>query len=169
MHRSAGVTTSAVVVIAGSAFTLLCGALTLAGSAVVSKSTPPPNLPVSLGSVLIVEAIFTFAFGTWGLASGIGLIYLKRWGLLSAIALQCLAALSGAMLLVIPGHRARFRQLMEAMMASMNARMPQPAPFVFPTWFGLAFGFAMVLVILWFLVTRRSAFGRATEASDSQH
>lgn len=344
MHRSAGVTASAAVVVAGSAFTILCGALMLAGSAVVSS--PPSNLPVNLGSVLIVEAVLIFAFGAWGLASGIGLIYLKqwarisllvfagilvgvalpamammsmirlpdshdpnlpanfmtvmrigmalfygvfaalggfwlyffnkrtvrvqfqtmqpvpeaaagdsflgtavpapiaserarplsitiigwylliscaiaplgllmtrsffqgvqfpfyflgfflfgrsayvafilwmgaqmlsgvgllklkRWGLLSAIALQCLGALSGAMLLVIPGHRARFRQLMEAMMASMNARMPQPAPLVFPTWFGLAFGFAMVLVILWFLITRRSAFGRATEAADVQH
>ena len=339
MHRSAGVTASAVVVIAGSAFTILCGALALAGSAVVSKSTPPPNLPVSLGSILIVEAIFTFAFGAWGLASGIGLIYLKqwarisllvfagflacitvpavammaviplpashdpnlpsnfmtvmrigmalfygmfaalgafwlyffnkrsvkaqfqtmlpvpetaagdsflataapapiaierarplsitiigwylliscalaplgllmtrslfqgvqfpfyflgfflfgrsaylafilwmgaqilsgvgllklkRWGLLLAIALQCLGLLNGALLLAIPGHRARFQQLMEAMTASMNARMPQPAPFVFPTWFGLGIGFLFVLAILWFLITRRAAFSSAT-------
>lgn len=344
MHRSTGVTISVVVVIAGSAFTILCGALALAGSAVISKLSPPANVPFNLGSVLIVEAIFIFAFGAWGLASGIGLIYLKQWarisllvfagilvcifvpgaammaviplpashdpnlpsnfmtvmrigmalfygmfaalggfwlyffnkrtvkvqfqtmqpvpesaagdlfvgtavpvvdqparplsitiigwflliscalsplflllnhallpgfqfpfyflgffffgrgaymvlivwmaaqmvaaagllklknwGLFGTIGLQCLTVANLALLAGIPGHRARFQQIMEAMMASMNTRMPQPAPFAFPVWGGFAMSLPIVLVILYFLITRRHAFSPATEAADAQH
>lgn len=44
MRRSTGVTISSVVVIAGSAFTFLCGALMLLGSAVLSKSGHPPDV-----------------------------------------------------------------------------------------------------------------------------
>jgi hypothetical protein len=345
MHRSAGVTASAVVVIVGSVFTILCGALMLLGSAAISKSSPPPNLPVSLGSVLIVEAILTFAFGAWGLASGIGLIYLKQWarisllvfagflacitvpavammavirlpdshdpnlpanfmtvmrigmalfygmfaalgvfwlyffnkrsvkaqfqtmlpvpettagdsflgtalpapiaserarplsitiiswfllvgsaiaplgllmnrfvfpgvqvplyflgffvygrnayvvfimwmaaqmaaavgllklrnwGLSSAIALQCLGAINATLLLVIPGHREKFQRIMESMMASMNARMPQSAPFEFPMWIGFVAVFPIALVVLWFLITRRHAFASAAQESASK-
>lgn len=106
MHRSTGVTISVVVVIAGSAFTILCGALALAGSAVISKLSPPANVPFNLGSVLIVEAIFIFAFGAWGLASGIGLIYLKQWARISLLVfagiLVCIFVPGAAMMAVIP-------------------------------------------------------------------
>jgi hypothetical protein len=338
MPRSAGVTVSAVVAIIGSAFTILFGAIMAAGSALVSKSSPPANVPINIGAFLVVEAAIICGFGAWGLAAGIGLIYLKRWarisilvfaailvvfslpgalfiafipfpktndpnlpvnfmplmragialfygmfaalgifwlyffnkrsvktqfqamppvpeaaagdsflgvaapaptvdqsarplsitiigwfllvgsaiaplglfmnralfpgvqvplyflgffvygrnayvvfimwmaaqmaaavgllklrnwGLFSAIALQCLGAINAALLLVIPGHRAKFQQIMETMMASMNARLPQPAPFEFPMWMGLAAVFPMALVVLWFLITRRHAFAPA--------
>ena len=339
MQRSAGVTTSAVVVIVGSAFTILCGAMLLLGSAFISKSSSAANVPVNLGSILIVEAIAVFALGGWGLATGIGLLYLKhwarvslliyagilvffslpaavlmafiplplptdpnlppnfaslmrvgmglfygafaalggfwlyffnkrivkvqfqavqripesaagdsflgsaipapvttqparplsitiigwflllssalsplfvlinpvmfsgarfplyflgfflfgrsayliffpwmaaqvvaaagllklkRWGLFATIGLQSLVVVNGTLLLSIPGHRARFQQIMETMMATMNARMPQPAPqYDFPVWLGFAASFPMVLVILWFLITRRGAFTSA--------
>ncbi|HEX8765911.1 MAG TPA: hypothetical protein VF740_12160, partial [Candidatus Acidoferrum sp.] len=87
MRRSTGITISAAVVIAGSAFTFLCGALMLLGSAVMSKSGHAPNVPVpvDIGSILIGEAIFVFAFAGWGLATGIGLIYLKRWARISIL------------------------------------------------------------------------------------
>lgn len=337
MRRSTGVTISAVVVIAGSAFTFFCGALMLLGSAVMSKTGQAPGVrvPVDIGSILIGEAIFVFAFAGWGLATGIGLLYLKpwgrisllifagmlaffslfsivflafipipnasnpnlpsnftsivrvgmglfygafgvlggfwlyffnkrsvkaqfqtaqpipetaagdsflgtpvpapdasqgvrplsitiigwylliscalaplgllmnrslfpgvrvpfyflgafllgrsaylafipwlaiqlvsavgllklkTWGLYSAIALESLGALNGGLLMVIPGHRLKFQQLLETMMASISARMPGPQPFIFPTWLGLGMGLAMVFVILWFLITRRHAF-----------
>src|SRR6266568_286774 len=83
MPRSAGVTVSAVVAIIGSAFTILCGALMLLGSALVSKSSPPANVPINIGALLIVEAAIICGFGAWGLAAGIGLIYLKRWARIS--------------------------------------------------------------------------------------
>ncbi len=345
MRRSAGVTASAVVVIIGSAFTLLCGAMMVLMSAFVSGQATAAHVPQNLGPFMAIDAVLFFGFGAWGLASGIGLIYLKKWarisllifagflvcislptmaviafialpnthdpslpanfmsvmrvgmvlfyamfaalggfwlyffnkgsvkvqfqamqpapesaagdlflaaampapsasqrtrplsitiigwfllvssaiaplgllmnralfpgvqvplyflgffvfgrnayvvfimwmaaqmaaavgllklrnwGLFSAIALQCLGAINAALLLVIPGHRARFQQIMETMMASMNARMPQPVPFPFPAWIGFAMGFPIILVILWFLITRRHAFTSAAQELPSK-
>lgn len=334
MRRSAGVTVSAVLVLLGSAFTLLLGVLMLLSSAFLSKTSPSANVPVNFGAIVAVEAVVVFAFGGWGLASGIGLIYLKqwarisllvfagflvcvslpavalmavislptphdpnmppsfmavmrvgmalfygmfaalggfwlyffnkrsvklqfqamqpapesaagdsflgaavpgpittparplsitiigwflligsaftplwlllnralfaglqfpfyflgfflfgrsahlvlivwmaaqmaaavgllklkRWGLFVTIGMQCLTIANVTLLTGIPGHRARFQQIMETMMASMNARMPQPAPFDFPAWAGFALSVPIVLVILYFLITRRRAF-----------
>lgn len=335
MARSAGITVSRVVVIIGSVFTILCGAMMLLGSAFVSKSSPSANLCVNLSGFLIFEAAMLFGFGGWGSAAGIGVLYLKRWarisllvfagflvcisapavvlmalvplpdthdvnlpanfttlmrigmglfysmfaalggfwlyffnkrsvkaqfqakqpvpesaagdsfpapitvqiarplsitiigwfllvgsaiaplglvmnralfpdvqvpfyflgfflfgsnaylvfagwivaqmtaavgllklkrwGWFASIATQCLGALNGALLVVLPGHRARFQQIMETMTASMNARLAQPAPFVLPAWIAFAMGFLMVLVILWFLISRRKAFASAQE------
>src|SRR5689334_13699847 len=83
MPRSSGVTASAGVVIAGSGFTFLLGAMMLLGSAVMPKSTQAANVPIDVGSILIGEAIFVFAFAGWGLATGVGLLYLKRWARIS--------------------------------------------------------------------------------------
>jgi len=337
MPRSPGVTASAVAVLIGSSFTLLCGAMMVLGSAFFTRANPAARLPENFGSILVVEAVLFFGFGGWGLASGIGLfclkqwarisllvyagllicvslpaaalmavislphdpnlpvnfmpvirvgmalfygmfaalggvwlyffnkrsvkvqfqamprmpesaagdvfvgvpapeasasqsarplsitvigwflliasalaplgalinralfpgvqgpfyflgffffgwsgylvllvwmaaqmvaavglLKLKRWGLFATIALQCLTLLNATLLLVIPGHRARLQQIMETMVASMDARLPQPAPFVFPTWIGFGMAFPMVLVILWFLVTRRQVFNSAS-------
>src|SRR5262252_7373756 len=86
MPRSAGVTVSAVVAIIGSTFTILVSALMLLlGFAFVSKSGQAANVPVNIGAVLGVEAAVTFGFGAWGLAAGIGLIYLKRWARISIL------------------------------------------------------------------------------------
>lgn len=127
MHRSAGVTASAVVVIAGSAFTILLGALALAGSAVLSKSTPPANVPFNLGSILIVEAILIFAFGAWGLASGIGLIYLKQWARISLLVfagfLVCISLPAAAMMAVIPLPASHDPNLPENFMTGMRIGM----------------------------------------------
>jgi hypothetical protein len=347
MPRSAGITVSAVVAIIGSGFTILLGAMMLLGSALISKSGPAANVPVDVGAVLIVEAAIIWAFGAWGLAAGIGLIYLKRWarisilvfaailvfftlpaglvmafvplpksndpnlpvnfmllmrvgmvlfyaafaalggfwlyffnkrgvkaqfqamqtvpesagdsflgaaipapissqstrplsitiigwyllatsalaplsllfsskffagtqgvqvpfyflgfffvgrgaypifilwiaaqiaaavgllklkrwGLFATIGLQSLAVVNGALLLCIPAHRARFQQIMEAMMASMNARRPQSAPFEFPIWIGYVAVFPTISVILWFLITRRHAFTSDAEEVNRQ-
>lgn len=92
-----------------------------------------------------------------------GLLRLKNWGLFATVGLQCLAAVNAALLMVIPGHRARLQQVMETMMASMNARLPQPGPFTYPAWVGVAIAFPATLVILWFLITRRRAFSSAAE------
>lgn len=89
-----------------------------------------------------------------------GLLKLKRWAFFTTIGLQSFAILNGTLLLSIPGHRARLQRIMETMMASMNARMPQPAlpPFNFPVWWEYAVSLPIVAVILWFLITRRHAF-----------
>ena len=91
-----------------------------------------------------------------------GLLKLKRCGLFATIGLQSLAILNGTLLVSIPGHRARFQQIMKAMMASMHARMSQPAPQLnVPVWIGFVMSFPGVLLILWFLITRRRAFTSA--------
>lgn len=60
------------------------------------------------------------------------------------------------------GHSRTSRKtstIMETMMASMNARMPHPAPpFNCPIWRRFAASFPILGVILYFLITRRGAF-----------
>jgi len=85
MSRSTGITVSAVVVIIGSTFTLLCGAMMLLGSVFAINSTHAADAPVNLGYVLIIEAVVTFGFGAWGLASGIGLLKTKEWARISTL------------------------------------------------------------------------------------
>src|SRR6266566_2027450 len=97
------------------------------------------------------------------MVAAVAMLKLKMWGLFATIGLQCLAGVNAALLMGIPGHRARFQQMMETMTASMNARLPEPVPFVFPAWIGLAMAFPVILVILWFLVTRRRAFASAAQ------
>ncbi len=97
------------------------------------------------------------------MVAAVAMLKLKKWGLFATIGLQCLAGVNAALLMGIPGHRARFQQMMETMTASMNARLPEPVPFVFPAWIGLAMAFPVILVILWFLVARRRAFASAAQ------
>lgn len=104
------------------------------------------------------------------MVAAVGLLKLKKWGLFATVGLQCLAIMNVALLVGVPANRARFQQFMEALMASMNARMPQPVPFVFPMWIGIASSLPIVFVILWFLITRRQAFTSAAQelACDSR-
>src|SRR5207245_9538520 len=64
------------------------------------------------------------------MVAAVAMLKLKMWGLFATIGLQCLAGVNAALLMGIPGHRARFQQMMETMTASMNARLPEPVPFV---------------------------------------
>jgi hypothetical protein len=85
MTCSTGITVSAVVVIIGSMFTLLCGTLILLGSIFTFNSSRSADAPVNLGYILVIEAVVTFAFGGWGLASGIGLLKTKQWARISTL------------------------------------------------------------------------------------
>jgi hypothetical protein len=85
MARSTGITVSAVVVIIGGAFTVLCGAMTLLGSDLVLNSSRAADAPVNLRYILVIEAFIFFGFGGWGLASGIGLIKTKDWARISTL------------------------------------------------------------------------------------
>jgi hypothetical protein len=85
MPRSAGVTTSAVIVLIGSVFTILGGVMMLLASTFLAKSSSGADLPPNLGHFVAVESIVFFAFGGWGLAAGIGLIYLKQWARISTM------------------------------------------------------------------------------------
>jgi hypothetical protein len=85
MPRSTGITVSAVVVIIGSAFTVLCGALVLLGPVFALNSRHAADAPVNLGYVLVIEAFVAFGFGGWGLAAGIGLVKTKEWARISTL------------------------------------------------------------------------------------
>jgi hypothetical protein len=130
---------------------------------------------------------FFFGRATYGIlivwsaaqfVAAIGLLKLKRAGLFATIAFQCLAIVNFALLAVIPGARAKYQQALDTMMATMNANMPQLtvgngsthtavnlSPF--PAWAAPLFSIPLVLVILWFLITRRHAFTHAEDELSS--
>jgi len=49
------------------------------------NSSHPPDAAVNLIYILGIEAFVTFAFGGWGLASGIGLLKTKEWARISTL------------------------------------------------------------------------------------
>lgn len=149
----------------------IIGWFLLVGSAITPLSLlsysaffPGVQLPLCfLGFFFFGRSAFLILF-VWmavQMVAAVGLLKLKNWGRLAAIGLQCLAVINAALLLGIPANRARFQQLMETMTASLNARMPQPVPFVFPAWIGFASSLPIVFVILWFLIARKQAFTSA--------
>src|ERR1700722_906675 len=85
MSRSTGITVSAVVVIIGSTFTVLCGAMMVLASFVALNSSRAADAPVNLRYILVIEAVVTFAFGGWGLASGMGLLKTKQSARISTL------------------------------------------------------------------------------------
>jgi hypothetical protein len=97
------------------------------------------------------------------MVAAVGLLKLKNWGLFGTIGLQCLTVINAVLLVGIPANRARFQQLMETMIASMNTRTSQPVPFAIPMWAGIASSLPLVFVILWFLITRKQAFNSAAQ------
>ncbi len=71
MPRSVGITVSAVVVIIGTAFTILGGAMMVLGSFFLSKSSPAANVPANLGFFVVIEAVMFSGFaGALRLALG---------------------------------------------------------------------------------------------------
>jgi hypothetical protein len=73
MPRSAGITISAVVVLIGSAFTILTGMVMMLGSLFMLNSTRA-NVPANFGTFAGIEAVILYGFGSWGIATGIGLV-----------------------------------------------------------------------------------------------
>lgn len=132
---------------------------------------PGQQFPLYFLGLFLFGRMGTLVFVVWmaaQTAAAVGLLKLKRWGLFTTIGLQCLTAVNGVLLLCISGHRARLQQIMDMMIASMNARMPHQNPFTFPAWIGFAAAFPVVLVILWFLITRRQAFRSGADEVDHQ-
>jgi hypothetical protein len=92
------------------------------------------------------------------IVAAVGLLKLKNWGRLATIALQSLGILNLVLLGAIPANRARFQNLLDSAMASMNPSAPRPFPFVFPAWAMMAASVPIFVVILGFLFTRKRAF-----------
>lgn len=110
-----------------------------------------------------VAAVAFFAWMAATAAAGVGVLKLKNWGRQLAIGLQVVGLLNGALLLGIPAHRARFQQIMSAaanlMVTSMTGSgAPAIQLSTMPAWPGIAVSAPVLLVILYFLVTRKRAF-----------
>jgi uncharacterized membrane protein (DUF2068 family) len=95
MRRSTGVTVSAIFVFLGSGVTLLFGAL-MAFALLLAPKTPaqPPFVRYALAFSIVMTA----AFAIWGVASGVGLLYLKQWARISMIVFCCIM-----LLFTVPG------------------------------------------------------------------
>lgn len=76
------------------------------GSALLSRSSAATDLPINLGVFLAAESALFFGFGGWGLASGIGLVYLKGWARISTLVfsgfLVCMSLPAAVLILLIP-------------------------------------------------------------------
>lgn len=87
MRRSFGVTFSAVVVFIGSGLTLLFALLAALSPLLGRTSDRPQNLPPAVGLML---GFIYLLFAGWGIASGVGLIQLRRWARISMLVFNAL-------------------------------------------------------------------------------
>lgn len=96
------------------------------------------------------------------IGAAVGLLRLQNWARLTTIWLQLFGILNVLLVVAIPANRVRYQHIMDAAMASISSQMPQPVSFSFPAWIGMAASLPVVLVILWFLITRKEAFVSAS-------
>jgi hypothetical protein len=147
-------------------FLLIASAIAPLGLLMNRALLPDVQLPFYFLGFFLFGGSAYLVFIVWmaaQMAAAVGLLKLKKWGWFAVLVLQCLGALNGALLMGIPDHRAKLQQLMQAMLASMNARLAQPTPFDFPIWVGFAMSLPIVFVILYFLITRRQVFASSTQ------
>lgn len=101
MKRSVGVTLSAILVLLGSALTLLLGV----GVTAVGLMPTDPRLS-ALRPLFLVEAVILGGAAVLGIATGVDLFRLRRWARISLLvfaAFLCLMGLTaGGMMLVVP-------------------------------------------------------------------
>src|ERR1700737_484885 len=96
--------------------------------------------------------------------AAVGLLKLKRWGLIATIALQCVVLLNIVMMVAVPANRLRFQQVMETLRFSANGRMYHSAP-MFPMWIGMLSSIPIVVVILFFLISQKNFFTSGDHSS----
>jgi hypothetical protein len=159
--RPLSITIIAWFLLIGSAF----GPLGLLYSHAVFRSVP---LPMCFLGFFVFGRTAALILAVWmavQIIAAVGLLRLNNWARLVNIGLQCLGLLNMVLLVGIPGNRARFQQVMNAAMASMNMPMPQPVSFSFPLWIGAFASLPLFVVILWFLITRKQAFLKQSLAS----
>jgi len=85
MARSGGVVASAVIVLIGSASSILLGVLMLLVGIFVPHSHLDLQTSSTLDRIMILESIVPFAFGGWGIATGVGLTRTRAWARISVI------------------------------------------------------------------------------------
>lgn len=104
MRRSAGVTASAVVTILG-AVLLVLGAAACAATALIVPRLPqqPAAQPPPPAAMLLAIGAFFAVLGAGGIATGIGVLRLRRWARYSILIFSGVAGISaGLVLLIVP-------------------------------------------------------------------
>lgn len=103
--------------------------------------------------------LFFLAIGTLDAGIGIGLLRFAPWSRMAAIYFFLFRILNTAITFLLPGSRARFRDGVAAVEASLG-RAGAPYP---PLWFGAVLELGVMALVLWFLLTSKAAFVRAEE------
>ena len=85
VKRSASVTAAAVVALLGSLFFLLCCSVVFFGMLLGKLPGTTPELPPVLRNTMLATQGFMIALSLFGIASGIGLIYLRKWARISIL------------------------------------------------------------------------------------
>lgn len=84
LKPSPGIVAAAIVAIIGSAFSLLFGLIEIAISFI--RLPADVQMPASFMKYsLFFAAVMAFGFGAWGIASGVGLLRLRKWARISTI------------------------------------------------------------------------------------
>lgn len=103
--------------------------------------------------------LFFLAIGTLDAGIGIGLLRFAPWSRMAAIYFFLFRILNTAITFLLPGSRARFRDGVAAVEASLG-RAGAPHPLL---WFGAVLELGVMALVLWFLLTSKAAFVRAEE------
>ncbi|HTV58716.1 MAG TPA: hypothetical protein VMJ93_07570 [Verrucomicrobiae bacterium] len=117
----------------------------------------PRDLPAVLATVIM---------GGVAAVAGWGLLKLQNWARLLAIAVQAITLLNILMMLLLPGSRARFSQILLEYQAAVMPKTSPAAPVPgmgYSVWAGMVMVLPIAAVIIWYLVTRRQVFLAAAE------
>ncbi len=101
MKRSAGVTTAAIVLIAGSAIALLFTPLATTGITWVSTAHPEANFPRQMLIPVVLVYPFFLCVEAFGIFTGIELLRLKSWARITTIVFAVFIILQSLMISVI--------------------------------------------------------------------
>jgi hypothetical protein len=93
MNRSAGVTVVAVFAMLGSLAILLLGCVMIFVAVFVRNSAA--STPQSRGAAMLASSMALFLPALWGIATSIGLFFLKRWSRISILVFAGLLAFTG--------------------------------------------------------------------------
>ncbi|PYU82610.1 MAG: hypothetical protein DMG51_13510 [Acidobacteria bacterium] len=84
-NRSAAVTVAAVLAILGSLFLLLCCAVVFFGMLLVKLPSATPEVPPFMRNTLLATQGLMMCLSLFGMATGIGLFYLRHWARISVL------------------------------------------------------------------------------------
>jgi len=117
------------------------------------------RMPVAFMGLLLTgwaAAAFFILLSACQLYIAIGLLRLNPRSRVLAIYYSVFGGLNGILIYALPGREARMAALMKAMPAYFHQPMPTPMPF--PYWPFAVMIAAFMLVQIYFLITRKSAF-----------